>query len=215
MKKLFLFMVFVLAAGSLKAQTFSEWFRQKQTQNKYLVQQIAALQVYIGYAKKGYAIAQKGLITIGNFKSGELNLHTDYFNSLESVNPKIKNYAKVAGIIAYQVKITQVYHQTYKRIKDSKTFSSEEINYIYRVYGHLLEDCGKATDELIAVSTNNEFEMADDERIKRIDVLYNEMQDKYSFTQNFSNEAIILANSRTKEINDIQTRRANNGIKNR
>lgn len=214
MKKLFLFLLFVIAANSLKAQTFSEWFRQKKTQKKYLVQQIAALQVYIGYAKKGYSIAQKGLTAIGDFKNGEFNLHSNYFNSLESVNPKIKNYAKVAGIIAYQVKIAQIYNQTYQRLQDSDAFSSDEISYIYRVYGRLLEDCSKAIDELIAVTTSNKFEMKDDERIKRVDALYNDMQDKYSFIQNFSNEAITLANSRIKENNDIQISRAVNGIKN-
>lgn len=214
MKKLLLFMVFIIASSSLKAQTFPEWFRQKKTQKKYLVQQIAALQVYIGYAKKGYSIAQKGLTVIGDFKNGEFNLHTDYFNSLESVNPKIKNYAKVTGIIAYQVKIAQIYNRTYRCLQDSDAFSSDEISYIYRVYGRLLEDCSKRIDELIAVTTNNKLEMEDDERIERVDALYNDMQDKYSFTQSFSNEAIMLANSRIRENNDIQTSRAVNGIKN-
>ncbi len=214
MKKLLLFMVFIIAASSLKAETFAEWFQQKKTQKKYLVQQIAALQVYIGYAKKGYSIAQKGLTAIGDFKNGELNLHTDYFNSLDNVNPKIKNYSKVAGIIAYQVKIAQTCNQTYRQIQESNVFSSDERSYIYRVYGRLLEDCSKTVDELITVTTNNKLEMEDDERIKRIDAMYNDMQDKYSFTQSFSNEAIILAYSRIKENNDIQTSRAVNGIKN-
>lgn len=209
-----MFMVFMIAVSSLKAQTFEEWFQQKKTQKKYMIQQIAALQVYIGYAKKGYSIAQKGLTAIGDVKNGEFNLHTDYFNSLESVNPKIKNYKKVAGIIAYQVKIAQICKQTYHRIQKSDALSSEERSYIYRVYSQLLEDCNKTIDELIAVTTNNKFEMKDDERIKRVDALYNDMQDKYSFTQSFSNEAIILANSRIKERNGIQISRSVNGIKN-
>ncbi|MCH5688762.1 conjugal transfer protein TraI [Niabella sp. W65] len=53
MKKILLFLLLVVSAGSnLQAQTFAEWFQQKKTQKKYLLQQIAALQVYIGYAKK-------------------------------------------------------------------------------------------------------------------------------------------------------------------
>lgn len=214
MKKLLLFIVFIITASSTKAQTFEEWYRQKNTQKKYLVQQIAALQVYIGYARKGYSIAQKGLTTIGALKNGEYNLHTEYFNSLKSVNPKIKNYTKVANIISCQVKIAQNYNKTYRRLQESNAFSSNEISYIYHVYGRLLEDCSKKIEELIAITTNNEFEMKDDERIKRVDALYQDMQDKYSFIQNFSNEAFILANSRIKEKNDIETSRAVNGIKN-
>ena len=67
-----------LAAGTVEAQTFSEWFRQKKTQKKYLLQQIAALQVYIGYAQKGYRIAKEGLTTIGGFTKGEFDLHSDF-----------------------------------------------------------------------------------------------------------------------------------------
>ncbi|ULT42931.1 conjugal transfer protein TraI [Niabella defluvii] len=73
MKKILLFLLLVVSAGSnLQAQTFAEWFQQKKTQKKYLLQQIAALQVYIGYAKKGYNIAKDGLNTIGGFTRGEL-----------------------------------------------------------------------------------------------------------------------------------------------
>jgi len=86
-------------------QTFEEWTQQKKTQKKYLLQQIAALQLYLGYVKKGYEVVNKGLITVRNIKNGDFNLHRDFLGSLKRVNPKIKKYAKVADIIAYQVRI--------------------------------------------------------------------------------------------------------------
>ena len=61
MKKQFLIILFAVVSTSVKAQTFAEWFQQGATQKKYLLQQIAALQVYIGYVQKGYSIAKKGL----------------------------------------------------------------------------------------------------------------------------------------------------------
>ncbi len=58
MKRLFPLVLFALLHSSgTKAQTFDEWFRQSATQKKYLLQQIAGLQVYIGYVQKGYSIA--------------------------------------------------------------------------------------------------------------------------------------------------------------
>ena len=72
----------VLCAENLSAQTSSEWFRQKATQKKYLLQQIAALQVYSGYLSKGYSIAKNGLNTIKNIKNGDLLQHSNYFTSL-------------------------------------------------------------------------------------------------------------------------------------
>lgn len=215
MKKILLFfLLFVSAAGSLQAQTFAEWFDQKNTQRKYLLQQIAALQVYISHAKKGYNIAKEGLNTIGGFTRGEFNLHTDFFNSLNSVNPEIRRYVKVADIIALQVKIVQNYNRTHRRLKSSDAFSDDELAYIGRVFIRLLDDCDKMLDELITITTDGKLEMKDDERIKRIDKLYLDMQDKFKFSQSFSNDAKYLAMSRIKEKTDVQTSRVVQGIKN-
>jgi len=214
MKKILLFLLLVSGASGLQAQTFAEWFQQKKTQKKYLLQQIAALQVYIGYAQKGYNIAKEGLTTIGGFTKGEFNLHTDYFNSLKSVNPEIKRYAKVADIIALQIKIVQNYNRTYRQINSSDAFSNDELAYISRVFGRLLDDCDKTLDELITITTDSKLEMKDNERIDRIDKLYLDMQDKFTFSQSFSNDAKSLAASRLKEKTDVQTSRVLQGIKN-
>lgn len=209
-----LLLLFVLVENNLQAQTFAEWFQQKETQKKYLLQQIAALQVYIGYAKKGYKIAKEGLNTISGFTKGEFNLHTDYLNSLKTVNPEIKRYAKVADIIALQIKIIQNYNRTHRRLNSSDVFSDDELAYIDRVFSRLLDDCAKTIDELITITTDGKLEMKDDERMKRIDRLYLAMQDKYTFSQSFSNDAKSLAASRIKEKADIQTSRVLHGVKN-
>ena len=211
-KSLILFMLGMLATTT-QAQTFAEWFRQKKTQKQYLIGQIAALQVYIGYAQKGYSIAKEGLNTIGDFKRGEFNLHTGYFNSLKSVNPKIKQYVKVADIMAMQVTIIQSYGRTRRHVRESGAFNGEELDYVMRVLGRLLDDCSNTLDELISVTTDGNPEMKDDERLKRINILYKDMTDKYTFSQSFHSETMVLAASRIKENNDVRTSRALYGIK--
>jgi hypothetical protein len=200
-------------ATTTQAQTFAEWFRQKKTQKKYLIQQIAALQVYIGYAQKGYSIAQEGLNMIGDFKRGEFNLHTGYFNSLKSVNPKIKQYAKVADIMVMQVAIIKGNSRIRRQMQESGVFNGEELDYIMRVLGRLLDDCENTLNELIAVTTDGYLEMKDDERLERIDILYQDVTDKYTFSRSFNKETMVLAASRIKEKNDVQTSRTLYGIK--
>ncbi|MBV5349575.1 hypothetical protein JZU61_08055 [bacterium] len=213
MKKLLILFLFGMFATTTQAQTFAEWFRQKKTQKQYLIQQIAALQVYIGYAQKGYSIAQEGLNIIGDFKRGEFNLHTGYFNSLKSVNPKIKQYAKVTDIMAMQVAIIKGYIRTHRQMQESGAFNEEELDYNRRVFGRLLDDCKNTLEELIIVTTDGNLGMKDDERLERIDILYQDMTDKYTFSQSFNNQTTVLAASRIKENNDVQTSRALYGIK--
>lgn len=214
MKKLFFLLFIALLSVSVKAQTFAEWFRQKKTQKKYLLEQIAGLQMYIGYGQKGYSIAQDGLNAIGDIKHGELNLHNDYFNSLKTVNPTISKYGKVADLIALPFKIIKVYKNAYSRVKQSKAFNTGEIQYINQVLSSLINDCAGTIEQLTMVITSNKLQMKDDERLKRIDALYNDMQDKYTFAQSFAGEAKILAASRLREQNDVQISRGLNGIKN-
>jgi hypothetical protein len=198
---------------SINAQMFAEWSQQKATQKKYLLQQIAGLQVYIGYVQKGYSIAQQGLDVIGDIEYGELNLHSNYFNSLETVNPKIKQYSKVADIISLQLKIVNVYRNTLRQVKQSKTFNADELIYTGEVFSRLIDDCTSIIDDLTIIITSNQLEMKDDERLKRIDALCTDIQDKYSFVQSFANEAKDLAVSRLREQKEIKTSRALNGIK--
>jgi hypothetical protein len=192
-------LLLLLVGSCCQAQTAEEWFRQKETGKKYLIQQIAAFRVYLGYVQKGYAIAQKGLTTINNIKKGDFNLHTDFFAHLKNVNPKISRYANVAHIIALQVKIAQVYKDTYKQVQASGLHNVEEVNYILTVFTNLLNDCSTVIAELTKVITPYELGLKDDERLKRIDALYSTMQEHYTFAQGFGRETKLLTIQRMKE----------------
>ena len=201
-----------MAMGNLNAQTWDEWFRQKKTQKKYLLQQIAALKVYIDYAKKGYDIASKGLNTIRRIKDGDFNLHRDFFGSLSLVNPTIKRYKKVADIIALQVRIVKNAKQTMEGVREGGQFTADEISYCTNVYSGLLEDCLDGINELFLVITSGELEMKDDERIRRIDRLYSDMQNKYSFSEDFGNSMGVLAVQRVNERAEIDYSTILNGL---
>ncbi len=198
-------MVLTCWAKQGHAQLWAELFQQKKTQIKYLTQQIAALQVYIGYVEKGYHIAQQGLTAISDIKNGEFNLHTAYFNSLKAINPSIRKDARIAEIIAMQLSIVQQYKKCYRQVKQSTRFNSGEVSYVYSVFTSLLGGCANDITDLISLTTAGKLQLTDDERISRIGALYSDMQDKYSFVQDFSEKVSILALSRMKEQNDAGT----------
>lgn len=213
MKKILLLAGLCLAVHYPKAQTFAEFFQQSETQKKYLLQQIAALKVYLDYAEKGYAIVSKGINTVSNIKSGEFNLHRDFFNSLKDVNPQIRRFAKVAGIIAYQLQIVKQSKEALQAISKSKQFTSEEVNHIKKVIDRLLSECSKTIEELITVTTSGKVEMTDDERLGRIDGIYTDIQGKYSFACSFKQEMNLLSTQRLAEGLEINHSKLLNGLK--
>lgn len=192
-----------LATG-VQAQTFAEFFSQKKKQKEYLLTQIAGLQLYIGYAKKGYDIVSGGLNTVRDIKNGEFGLHSAFFSSLKAVSPAIRNNAKVAEIIALQLAIGK----SFNGIKSNVYLAASDQQYIASVRAKVFDDCAKDLEELLLVVTSGKVEMTDDERIKRLDRVYTAMQDKSAFTQNFTGQVqalLIQKNSEQRSIN--QTRR--------
>jgi hypothetical protein len=213
MKKLLIILVMILGAANLSAQTSAEWFRQKATQKKYLIQQIAALDVYAGYLSKGYTIAKNGLNTIRSIRNGDLLQHSGYFTSLATFNPHIKRYKRVADIIAMQLKIAKQSGNAIKCFRSDDHFTTTEINYLQGVFDTLLSDCAKNLDRLLEIITNGSLKMKDDERIKAINKIYVDMQDNQQFARAFSNNAAGLFIQRSNEENDIIISKKLNGLK--
>ena len=212
MKK-WLFSVLILALTvSLKAQTVIEFTQQKKTQIKYLVEQIAALKVYAGYVEKGYNIAQKGLTIIHDIKEGDFDLHTGYFTSLVKVNPKILAYAKGADIIQLQYKMVKLYQSCLAQMKSSGWFSGDEITYGAQVLIHLLNDYADLLQQLKLITSDDQLQMKDDERLRRIDQIYAEVMHQYCFEQHFNSQIQLLAIQRAKEHSEVKTIQSLYGI---
>jgi len=192
----------MLFINTCQGQTFSEWFRQKKTQKKYLLQQIAALQVYIGYARKGYTIAKDGLSFIGDLKEGELSIHANYFDSLDKINPKLKQYAETSTVVSQQLSMLFEYHNLLKHIKSSNAFSATELNYIKSVLLNITNKHGLAIEELLQVSQDRQWKMSDAARIDKIDQIKDEIEVHYTLFKQFQEDCLLLANSKKRDKKD-------------
>ena len=204
MKTILLVIATVMLFQSADAQTWDEWFKQKKTQKKYLAQQIAALRVYLDYLKKGYTVVHNGLNTIENIKNGNFNLDRDFFSSLKNVNPAIKNTAKIADIIAFQIFISRELGRVYSFCSTNKHFTPEEIRYIAQVNTNMLFYCDASISELLTIIQPGKSQMTDDERIHRIDNIYDEMNDRCAFVRAFGSDAQIISMERQKESREAE-----------
>jgi hypothetical protein len=213
MKKLLISSIVLLCTQCAYAQTWSEWFQQKKTQKQYLLQQIAALKVYTGYLSEGYNIAKNGLGVIQDIKQGDFGLHSNYFNSLATVSPIIKRYANVAAIIAMQVRIAKQTAKAARSFTSSQQFTAKEITYIKNVFENLLSDCAADLDQVFSLVTDGNLQLKDDERIRAIDRLYADMQEKQIFIQSFCISATRLLVQRSHSAGEIIIAQKLNGLK--
>lgn len=189
------FLVLSLLSSGLTAQTFGEFFNQKKTQKRYLLQQIAALQLYLGYAQKGYELAGSGLGLVRDIRNGEFSLHQAFISSLKRVSPLIGNHTKVREIIACQLGIIRVF----SGIRDKERLPVSSRQYVSEVKNHLFEQCLKDLGELLLVVSSGKVEMNEAQRLERLEKIYSALVDKYAFARDFVLQVEGLISGRIKE----------------
>jgi len=205
MKKIMLSAILICLIGQAQAQSV---FNQKGEILRRLAEQIAGLGAYKEVLSKSYKVVKGGMQTIGDLKNGDLKLHFVFFNGLSAVNPNIKKWSKIPDIIRYQLAILKLNQNTFRKLKSSKMYSEEELQYLYRVFGRLLEECEQAIDDLTDLITDGRIELKDDERIKRLEKIRSEMQERYQFAQGFSTQTMAVAAAKLQqqqEVNRIKT----------
>jgi len=175
-------------------QTWNEIFRQKKTQKQYLLKQIAALQVYIAYAKKGYDLVGDGVHLVKDITGAEFSLHKAFFASLGVVSAPVSASPVVGEILERGLSV----------IVALKGWKAEELNgndraYVSLVKANVLAECALELEELLMVITSGKLEMTDDERLQRLEGLRLSMEDKYGFALSFSGDLKRLLGQRERE----------------
>lgn len=169
------------------------------------IEKLAQFKQILSDLKKGYDILFKGYTTIKNLSEGNFKLHKAFLDALLEVNPKVKNYYKVARIVDYQIKLLREQQAAYRRFRQQGNFTPEELEYLGRVYGNLLKLSLRNLDELANVVTAEKLRMSDDERLKAIDAIYRDMEEKLTFLRHFNGQASVLSAQRAKDLHDAET----------
>ena len=178
------------------------------------VQKLSQLKQMLADLKKGYEIVYKGYTTIKDISRGSYNMHQAFLDGLLEVSPAVRGYRKVADIISLQLKIVSEYKFALNAFRQTGKFTPAQIDYMSKVYSNLFDASVKNLETLALVVTPRELRMSDDERLKQIDDLYDDMVDKFSFLRHFNNQASVLAQQRAKEEIQIDLTRKIYGLNN-
>lgn len=175
----------------------------QSSETKAYLQQIAAYEVYLKDAEKGYEVVESGVHTVGQIKNGTFGLHSAFFSSLKAIDPAVKSYAEIAEVVLLQISIVESFQQTLKSLKQSGQLNAGELAYVGQVYNTVVNDALQDVEALTTLVTAGSYSMNDGDRLRQIDGLYNDMADKYTFTQSFIGQCQSLDRSRAMDVNDM------------
>jgi len=194
-------------AGNAGAQS------QEVQQLTLNIQKLKQMKTALTQIKDSYKILGQGYGRIKNISEQDYDLHKEHLNGLKNVSPAVRNYSKVGKIIQYQYQLVSEYRNANARFISSKSFRPAELEYMAKVYSRLLDQSMDNLKELTTILTNGKTSMTDDERLKAIDRIYSEMEEKLSFLKEFNNSATVLALQRNKERNNTKSVEDLYGIK--
>ncbi len=204
-RSLLVYSLFIAIASGMAtkadAQTFAEWFKQKSTQKKYLLEQIADLQLYSEYLQKGYQVAGHGLGAISYYLWLENGFHADYYQKLETASPLVKKNPQVSEILNWQDDILN----RFNGIAHITGLGENERIYLNAVRNAVLKDCESRISELQDVLTNGQLEMSDSERLGLIATTHLAMQENFRFASVFTERIRIYALQRGRAQQDVST----------
>ncbi len=185
--------------GSVRAQS------HEAQQLLLNVEKLSQFRQLLKDMKKGYEILTYGYNTVKDISQGNFSLHKTFLDGLLQVSPTVRNYRKVVGIVNYQITLVNEYRSAFGRFRNEGNFTPREIQYLSTVYGRLFDDSLRNLDDLTTIITAGRARMNDDERLKEIDRIFAEMEDKVLFLRNFNNNTSVLALQRARERADVQS----------
>ncbi|GGA92934.1 TerB family tellurite resistance protein [Puia dinghuensis] len=167
------------------------------------IAKLAQMKSILSEMYKGYEILTGGYNTIKSLAEGNFNLHATYLNNLLLVSPTVKNYVRVADIIACQASLVSEYKNAFKTFTNSGQFSTTELNYLSTVYTNLFNKSLDNLDALAMILTDDQLRASDAERLTTIDHIYADMQDKLTFLRVFNGKAAAIGTQRQQKVHDI------------
>lgn len=154
--------------------------------------------------KAGYEILVQGYNAVRDISQGNFNLHQVFLDGLLQVSPTVKKYYKIKLIIDDQITLAKEYKAAWKQFSATELFNASEKNYVRRVYEQLFDESLQSMERLAMIITAGELRMNDEERLRAIDAIAVDVNDKLLFLRSFNGETAELLLHKQKLINETK-----------
>jgi hypothetical protein len=187
------FSSFIAKAQSYDAQVLLLNFAKYESMRQTVVE-----------VKDTYEILSEWYGKIQDVADGDLKLHTVFLDELKAISPAVTNYYKIAEIIKKQKMIVNQYDTFFGFVRQTENFNEKEIKYLENIFSNLLLESGDYLEQLFMVITASEMNMSDDERIKLIDTLSDNVDGQLSFLSELNEKIHVLSAYKDKEKKEIK-----------
>lgn len=143
------------------------------------------------------------LTEISDWSKKQKELYAKYFDELWKVKNAISSYQAVRDIIKKQVQLVQEYSKAFNLSKQDKNFTTDELDYMQKVYTGILDESIKNIDQIQLVLNAYATQMTDSKRLEIIHTAGDNIEQNITDLRQFNQQNITISLQRSKEKNDI------------
>ncbi len=141
---------------------------------------------------------------ISNWVEKQRTLYKDYYEELSKVKAIISYYHRIRDISQRQIQLVEAYHKAWNLFRQDKHFTSDELNYIGKVYSGILDESAKNIDQIFLVVNSFQTQMSDAKRLLIINAVADQVDANYYDLTRFNQQNILLTLQRAKAYNDVE-----------
>lgn len=195
--------LFLLISLNMPVKIYAQ--SQEATELVLNYEKLRQLEEILDNMYKGYKILSKGYNTIKDISEGNFSLHQVFLDGLYAVNPAVRNYKRIPYIIQYQKFLVKEYKRAFNRFRHDPNLTVREVKYLANVYSYLFKQSLRNLSELLMIVTAAKLRMSDEERLRAIDRIYYDLENKVVFLKLFNSTTQWLAMQRARDNHDVIT----------
>lgn len=123
-----------------------------------------------------------------------------YYEELHKVKSIISYYQRIREIMQKQVKMVQDYNRVWSLLHQDDNFTSQEVDYMGKVYSGILEESLKNISQITMVVQSFTTTMSDAKRLEIINVAAEKVDDNYNDLRAFNGQNVLLSIQRSKTL---------------
>lgn len=139
-------------------------------------------------------------------------LFENYYRELQTVKSVIEYYGRIKEITEKQASLISQYNHAWNLLRADKHFSTDELNYMQKVYSGILQESVRNLDEILVVVNSFKTQMTDAKRLEIINKAADRVDTNCSDLKQFNNQNYILSIQRAQSENEIKTLKEYYGI---
>lgn len=142
------------------------------------------------------------LTEIADWTEKQKNLYSEYYQELWKIKSAITYYKRIKDLTAKQVAIVDEYKWAWNLFKQDKHFTADELDYMEKVYGGILEESIKNLDQILLVLASFKTQMSDAERLEIINKAADQMDGNYTILKKFNYQNISTSIQRAVSVDE-------------